>query len=93
MGKYCLLKGTGFSPSVNHAMSEALATEDNIGASLPEAAGNVIFRSLVPRIGEYAICLIELNQTSAQKEAGLLCNAGSLLHRVSNDHNRILLFN
>src|SRR5687767_549089 len=53
------------------------------------AAGNVILRALLPRIGENLACLAVFDQLAEVEESGPLRHARSLLHVVGDDRDRI----
>src|SRR5678815_1238787 len=62
------------------------------GYALSKPACNVVFCSLVGWIRKDLLGLVELDHFTEQEESGELCDARSLLHIVSDDHNGVLLF-
>jgi hypothetical protein len=55
-----------------------------------EPAGNVIFCAFIAGVGKYLMGGIKLDHAAIQKEAGLLCDAGSLLHIMRDNDDRVL---
>src|SRR6266480_5558905 len=60
-----------------------------VGSS-PESAGDVVLGEAVPRVGEYPVGGAHLDQLSEVEVRSALRYARRLLHRVRDDHDRIL---
>src|SRR5581483_10379829 len=58
--------------------------------ALSKPARYVVFCSLVARRGEDFFRLIELNQLTKKKEAGIFRHSGRLLHIMRHNHDRVM---
>src|SRR5204862_6862808 len=55
-----------------------------------ESSGDVVFRETVARVGEHPVGSSDLDQLPEMEVPGALRHARRLLHRVRDDHDRIL---
>src|SRR6266513_517508 len=66
------------------------ASDSKTGRALAESPGDVVFRETVTRVGEHPVRVAHLDELSEMEVRGALRHARRLLHRVRDDHDRIL---